>query len=299
MKQHTNKAQIQTQESSVAIFIGQCSYCHFISSLMVLLLCSAMLLFSAKSIASTQLPSVKHSYVWQVMIKEIPKEKGIFNRALRESVREVLPLIELSSIDTVDAEVFQQKLSPRLKKLDQSLQKYIRVSESLNRYQQLEKLMPALFAIEEYKLIKQLYKQQNIRLPNLRNGRLLSFLDRRLTQLASYMIFNMKALVRERRPYESHLLKAMASYGVEYSAKPPDFIMEYEINFENRAPKGEWVFNTSIGLLDSYHIPFVKLNEIIVVEAKDREMAQKKALEVMAKLITMELRFSLIKSHID
>lgn len=262
----------------------------------LLILPSAQVVASSNVLPNADITPVKHSEVWQSMIESLPKEQGVFNRALRESVREVLPLEEISNIEVVDSDFYQQRLAPKLQELDKSLKQFVRVSQSQSSFRQLEKLMPALFAIEEYKLIKDLFKQQNMVLPPLSNARLVGFLDRRITQLANHMIFNMKALVRERRPFEGKLLKAMASYGVEYSAKPPDFILDYDIDFEQQNAAGEWTFNTSIALLNEYQVPIVKVDELVVTEAIDEQSAQQQALEVMAKLVTMQLRHVLLKN---
>jgi len=275
-------------------FAQDSRHSFFLISITVLFI--SLFLYSVNGYANTLLSPKKHSHVWQQLITELSKDKGIFNRSLRESVREQLGLIELSDIEAVDADILKQRLLPRLQTLDKALSKYIRVSEKSKSFSQLKQLMPALLNIEERKLIERLLKQQNIRLPNLRNSRLMPFLDKRITRLANQMIFNMKALVRERRPYEPELLKAMAAYGIEFSARPPDFILEYDLDLEGANEKGEWVFKSHIAFLNAYHMPIVAVDELVVVEAAEESVAQEKATAVLAKLISMQLKIYLIKT---
>lgn len=258
----------------------------------VLSLC--LLSFNAQ--AAVNLVAKQHSEVWQNLIKITPKSKGVFNRSLRETVRSQLDLPALTSLDVADQELLQQTFYGRLTELDSSLIRFLRVSQSANNFTQLKQLMPALKIIEEYKLIKQLLKANSVTLPALRNQRLMRLLDNRITQIANALIFNMKALVRERRPYEPELLVAMAGYGVEFSARPPDFILQYNLDYEAQNASGQWVFNTHIALTNKLHIAIVKINEVVVVEATDIKQAQTKTLEVMAKLVTMQLKYYLVQN---
>ena len=237
-----------------------------------------------------------HGSVWQSIIETAPEDKGVFNRTLRESVRAHLNLIKVSEINAVDMETVKPLLYERLKTLDKGLSKFVRVSQNTNQFVQLKQFMPALKIIEEYKLITRLLKSKDILVPTLRNSRLLVLLDRRITQVANRLIFNMKALVRERRPYEPNLMKAMASYGVVFSARPPDFILEYSLFSEGVNDQGEWVFQGRIALLNDVHIPIVKVDELIIVSGNELFAAQSAALEVMAKLVTMQLRIYLISN---
>lgn len=255
-----------------------------------------LLFMSFTPAVSGQMPAVKvHSEVWQEVIAGLPQDQGIFNRSIRVSLRAHLNLPELSRIEVADPDTLKSKLIPRLQKLDKELSRFVRVSESATKFEQLKRLMPAMANIEERKLIERLFKAQKIRLPNMRNTRLVSFLDKRITRLANGMIFNMKALVRERRPYEADLLKAMASYGVKYSARPPDFILDYQLYADGLNEKDQWLFDTEIALLGQFEIPVVKVAEIVVTEPGDEFDAQVHAVGVMAKLITMQLKEFLIQ----
>ena len=237
-----------------------------------------------------------HGPVWQSLIETSPEDKGVFNHTLREMVRTHLNLIKVSEVDAVDMEAVKPQLYERLKTLDKGLSKFVRVSQNTNQFMQLKQFMPALKIIEEQKLIIRLLKAKGIAVPALRNSRLLVLLDRRITQVANRLIFNMKALVRERRPYEPHLLKAMASYGVAFSARPPDFILEYDLFSQGVNDKSEWVFQGRIALLNDLHIPIVKVDELIIVSGDELFTAQLAALEVMAKLVTMQLRIYLVSN---
>ena len=138
-------------------------------------------------------------------------------------------------------------------------------------------------------------KRQGVSIPRLRNSRLLGILDKRIALLANGMIFNMKALIRERRDYESDLLKSMSSYGIKFSARPPDFILDYQLDFGEQNEKAEWVFNAKMALLGKYEIPVVKVEEVLITDAATKAEAQSRSVDILAKLITMQLKQYLIE----
>jgi len=255
-----------------------------------------ILLFSQPVLSNVNSLSVTaYTPVWQTVVADLPSDKGIFNAALRKSMRDKLELPSVIAADLEDKKQLLSKVKPRLIELDKALSKFIRVSENSTRFEQLKRLMPALLNIEERKLIQHLLKKHKVRLPNLRNSRLLPFLDKRITLLANSMIFNMKALVRERRDYEPDLLKAMASYGVKFSARPPDFILDYLLLGGSKNEQGERVFEGNIALLGQYEIPVVKIEEVIVTDVADWPQAEASSVAVMAKLITMQLKQFLVE----
>ena len=238
------------------------------------------------------------SPAWQEVLANLPKNEGVFNSALRRSVREKVSLVTLSMEHVQDSQALIQKLIPRLELLDKELSKYVRVSESASRFEQLKRLVPGLYNIEERKLIESLLKRQGVSIPRLRNRRLLGILDKRISLLANGMIFNMKGLVRERRDYESDLLKSMSSYGVAFSARPPDFILDYHLDDGEQNEHAEWMFNARIALLGKYEIPVVKMEEVVISDAVTKAEAQSRSVEILAKLITMQLKHYLIElSH--
>jgi len=240
-------------------------------------------------------PPKSVSPAWQEVLASLPKNEGVFNSALRRSVRERVLLVSLSMDHLQDSKVLAQKLIPRLELLDKELSKYVRVSESISRFEQLKRLMPGLYNIEERKLIESLLKRQGVSIPRLRNSRLLGILDKRIALLANGMIFNMKALIRERRDYESDLLKSMSSYGIKFSARPPDFILDYQLDFGEQNEKAEWVFNAKMALLGKYEIPVVKVEEVLITDAATKAEAQSRSVDILAKLITMQLKQYLIE----
>ncbi|WP_040726988.1 hypothetical protein [Thiomicrorhabdus sp. Kp2] len=230
--------------------------------------------------------------IWQNVVNTLPHASGIFNRHLRQTVQQklVLPNITASLSDSLP------ELNARLQVLDKALFQYIRVSESSTRFDQLRQLMPALYNIEERKLIEQFLKNQGEPIPRLRNSRLLGLLDRRISRLANGLVFNMKTLVRERRDYEPDLLKAMASNGVVFSARPPDFILNYYLQPNGKDAKGLWTFYAKIELLNRYEMPIVTVNEQLTQSSQTRETAQVQSVHELAKLVTNQLKEFLIHS---
>ena len=239
-------------------------------------------------------PPKSVSPAWQEVLASLPKNEGVFNSALRRSVRERVSLVSLSMDHLQDSKVLAQKLIPRLELLDKELSKYVRVSESVSSFEQLKRLMPGLYNIEERKLIESLLHRQGVSVPRLRNSRLLGILDKRIALLANGMIFNMKALIRERRDYESDLLKSMSSYGIKFSARPPDFILDYQLDAGEQNEQAEWVFNAKMALLGKYEIPVVKVEEVLITDAVTKAEAQSRSVEILAKLITMQLKQYLV-----
>ncbi len=123
--------------------------------------------------------AASQSEMWQPILQVLPKDKGVFNANLRQQVRNHLDLSLATGEDSNQSdEQLEKNLVARLSVLDKNLSKYIRVSESSSRFEQLKRLMPALYKIEERKLIEKLLKKRAVKIPNLRNRRLLAFLDK-------------------------------------------------------------------------------------------------------------------------
>lgn len=264
-----------------------------LKTVLVIVVLMALVMQSA---LSESLPAPKSvSPAWQEVLVNLPKNEGVFNSALRRSVRENVSIANLSIDYLHDSQVLSQQLIPRLEWLDKELSKYVRISESASRFEQLKRLMPGLYNIEERKLIEFLLKRQGISIPRLRNSRLLDRLDKRISLLANSMIFNMKALVRERRDYEADLLKSMSRYGVAFSARSPDFILDYQLDDGVQNEQAEWSFNARIALLGNYQISVVKVQELVVTGALTKAEAQSRSVEILAKLITMQLKQYLIE----
>ena len=238
-----------------------------------------------------------HQPVWQNIAQSLPENSGIFNRKLRQAVQDnlVLPNVDGSQIQS-GLNQHRAELNARLQVLDKALIQFIRVSESSTRFKQLERLMPALYNIEERKLIEKLLKNHGEQVPRLRNSRLLKILDKRIARLANGLIFNMKALVREGRMYESELLQAMANNGVEFSARPPDFILDYLLLPNGKNEEGLWSFYGRVELLNSYEIPVVAVHEDIVQAAVTEKKAEIQSIQVLAELVTNQLKEFLIDS---
>ena len=234
------------------------------------------------------------SPVWQQTQQTLPKSVGVFNAHLREAVRSQLTLPDIPDLNTLSAK--ETELIARLQVLDKGLFRYIRVSESTTRFEQLKHLMPALYNIEEQKLITQLLNNQNVKVPRLRNARLLSLLDKRISRLANGLIFNMKSLVRERRDYEPNLLEAMADNGIRFSARPPDFILDYSLMPNGKDDQELWVFKANIALLNTFEIPIVAVNDLFSEAATTQEQAELKGVALLAELVTDQLKTFLINS---
>jgi len=245
--------------------------------------------------ANTTQINAKHADIWQPVLSSLVKDKGVYNANLRRSVRGALDLTLATGTAGLPNDELSANLITRLKALDKALSRYLRVSESTTNFEQLKRLMPALANIEERKLIEALLKSQSVKVPNLRNSRLLPFLDKRITRLANELIFNLKALVRERRDYEPELLKAMAQFGVKFSARPPDFILDYQLVDDGQNEQGDWLYDGYIALLGKYEIPVVSLDKSIVEAANSAEQAQEQFMLKLADAVTKELTQFLLK----
>ncbi|MDX1351619.1 MAG: hypothetical protein R3254_01305 [Thiomicrorhabdus sp.] len=261
----------------------------------VLLLCALFVVQTGfnRALADTSIQQP----VWQHVVQTLPEDSGVFNRNLRQAVKAqlILPDIESSQLNPT-ANLPLAELNARLQLLDQALVKYIRVSESNTRFEQLKRLMPALYNIEERKLIEQLFKSHDVQVPRLRNSCSISILDKRITRLANGLIFNMKPLVRERRDYEADLLKAMSENGVEFSARPPDFLLDYYLQPNGHESESLWSFHAKIELLNKYEMPIVTVNERLTHTSQTRELAQIQSVQELAKLVTNQLKEFLIHS---
>lgn len=238
--------------------------------------------------AKTVFASDIKSAPWSEVIDSLPEYQGTFNTGLRQSLRRQLNLPDINAAFNAQSEQADVLLQ-RVKELDADLSKYVRVSESISRFQQLKRLMPALKNIEERKLIEALLVKNQIKVPRLRNSRLLPHLDKRISILANSMIFNLKALVRENRTYEPQLLASMEKYGVPYSARIPDFILDYYLLPLGKNDQGKWLFDGSISLLGKYQMKVVSVESSISVEASSREQAEAKSMELLAESITEQL----------
>ncbi|BCN92343.1 hypothetical protein THMIRHAM_01280 [Thiomicrorhabdus immobilis] len=235
-----------------------------------------------------------HQPPWNAVVKTLLAEQGVFNQKLRQAVLENLRLPILTIEQLADNKKLLELLMPRLQLLDRDLSNYVRVSESVSRFEQLKRLMPGLYNIEERKLIEALLTRQGVAVPRMRNSRLVGFLDKRISLLANGLVFNMKALVREQRDYEPDLLQAMAQQGVSFSARPPDFVLDYSLIANPSAEAGEWGFDSHIALLGKYEIPLVEVNEKIREVAASQEQAQIKTVQFLAEKVVEQLKEFLI-----
>lgn len=280
----------------------KCGYLQSLYELFFMSLKTAVLVLPffllSPAFAKTVFASDYQNTPWKSVIQELPIDKGTFNLALRNGVREELQLPKLSldwaknGLESSSAELIN-----RLETLDAKLSRYVRVSERTSRFEQLKHLMPALANIEERKLIEALLTKQGVKVPRLRNARVLPFLDKRIADLANSMIFNMKALVRQRRDYEPQLMDAMARHGVEFSARVPDFVLDYMLVPDGQDEQGNWLFEGYIALLGKYEIQIVSFEDSIVKSAADEASAQELSMDELAQSITEKLKtFLLSKS---
>ena len=248
-------------------------------------------LFSVQSLFNpVWASSVTEQTVWQKAALNLPEPSGIFNKVLRSEIQKSIVLPELETSNQSD------QLIKRLQSLDKELFKYVRVSESSTRFEQLNRLMPALVNIEERKLIEQYLTNHGQSVPRLRNDRLYSLLDKRISRLANGLIFNMKPLVRERRDYEPELLQAMANNGIEFSARPPDFILDYQLEPEGQNKQNEWTFKGSIALLNTFEMPIVSVEKELTEPSGIKEQAQIEGVTQLAHLVTNKLKQFLIQT---
>ncbi|WP_158660949.1 hypothetical protein [Thiomicrorhabdus sp. Milos-T2] len=268
---------------------------HLLKGLLTIVLLNIFLLSTVQAQEiNSKVASVKQQ-PWQDMIQTQPVYKGVFNQNLRQAVLNKLTLPKISAEDLEDKTKLLALLQPRLQELDKELSKYVRVSERVSRFEQLKRLMPALYNINERNLIEGLLKKQGVSVPRMRNSRLVRFIDKRISLLANGLIFNMKALVRERRDYEPELLRAMASKGIRFSALPPDFILDYSLVEKTSEKEGQWLFDAHISLLGKYEIPIVEVSENISENATSLEQAQSKSVDLLASKVVEKLKEYLVK----
>jgi len=225
---------------------------------------------------------------WQQVAKQLPEAEGVFNKSLRTTVQNELVLSQLKTLAESNA------LINRLQALDKDIFQYVRVSESNTRFVQLQHLMPALLNIEERKLIEQYLKNQNVAVPRLRGSRFFNLLDKRITRLANSLIFNMKPLVRKRREFEPDLMQAMAKNGIEFSARPPDFILDYDLKPEGQLNQDQWEFFGKLSLLNTFEVPIVSIHKELLETGSNQKEAQIKGIQQLAKMVTKQLKEFLI-----
>ena len=268
---------------------------NLLSGLLTVALLNIFLLSSVQAQELNSETVVLKPMPWQTVIQAQPSYRGVFNQELRQAVVDNLVLPNISAEQLADKAKLLALLQPRLQELDKNLSHYIRVSESVSRFEQLKRLMPGLYNITERNLIETLLRKKGVSTPRMRNSRLVRLIDKRISLLANGLIFNMKALVRERRDYEPELLTAMARSGVRFSALPPDFILDYSLVEQNSETEGKWLFDAHIALLGKYEIPVVEVNETISEKASNLEQAQSKTVDVLANKVVERLKEYLVK----
>ncbi|NPA71933.1 MAG: hypothetical protein GXO35_03775 [Gammaproteobacteria bacterium] len=242
------------------------------------------------------------------------RKKAIFDIRLRQDIRaslrslaliqpeQVEPLVASDTLLEVvlswNDEQLAERASQRLQVLDKGLSAYLRISQNKSAFEQLVDYVPALYNLEERKMLLQLLKSNKLPQPSLKNKRLAEFLDKRISRLAKSLIFNMKALVRERRRYEPDLIKAMQSEGIRFSAKPPDFVLDYALYSDGQDEESNaWLYEGSISLLGKYGIPIVSIDLTIEETVKDEEQAEALALAKMSTALSQNLRAFLLKKR--
>lgn len=240
-------------------------------------------------------------------------KKTVFEVQLRMAAREnllALPLFQPSDIranlqaDKLDIgvewlpEVLNHQVNVRLEALDKELSKYLRISPKSSAFEQLKHLMPALYNIEERRLLLQLLKLNGLEVPPLKNGRIVVFLDRHISRLAGGLTFNMKALVREGREFESALITSLEQRSLIFTAKPADFILDYQLDSRGQeSGSGAWLFDARIALLAKFGIKIVSAELTLSEVAENESQAQLQALNKMAESLSQKLRAFLLEKH--
>lgn len=240
-------------------------------------------------------------------------KEAVLESQLRTAVREkllVLPLFQPSDIrvdlqaDKLDIgmewlpEQLNHQVIARLDLLDKALSKYLRISTKSNDFEQLKRLMPALYNIEERHLLLQLLKLNGVKAPPLKNSRLVVFLEQHISRLTNELTFNMKALVREGREFESDLISSLEQHSLIFTAKPPDFILDYQLDSKGQdSVSGAWLFDARIALLAKFNIKIVSAELTLSEMADSESQAQRQALAKMASSLSQNLRAFLLEKH--
>ena len=239
--------------------------------------------------------------------------KTVFEEALRSDVRGYLVALPIfqpkdftSNVRTDrievdllwDTERLEQQVVNRLTTLDNDLLQYLRLSASSNAFNQLKKLMPALYNIEERRGLLQLLKINKIPAPLLKNSRLADLLDKQISRVATDLKFNMKALLREGKDYEADLINSMEQQSLTFTAKPPDFILDYQFGKAGQdKTTGDWLFYGKISLLDLLKMNIASADIEMSENADSAEQAQRQALAKMAKALSQNLRAVLLEKR--
>lgn len=242
-------------------------------------------------------------------------KKRVLDTQLRTDVREKLLTLPLFQPHDIQAsmqeqeqelvvvmkwlpEVLNHQATARLEILDKERSKYLRISPKSNAFEQLKRLMPALYNIEEHRALLQLLKLNGVEAPRLKNSHLVVFLDQYISRLASGLTFNMKALVREGREFESELIASLEQQSLMFTAKPPDFILDYQLDSKGQDDlSGAWLFDARIALLAKFDIKIVSV-ELTLSEVADNEsQAQRQALTQMAESLSENLRAFLLEKN--
>ena len=240
-------------------------------------------------------------------------KKRALDTKLRTAVREELlslPLFQPHDIQTSMQEgklevvvkwlpeVLNHQATARLEILDKERSKYLRISPKSNAFEQLKRLMPALYNIEEHRALLQLLKLNGVEAPRLKNSHLVVFLDQYISRLASGLTFNMKALVREGREFEPELIASLEQHSLIFTAKPSDFILDYQLDSKGQdSVSGAWLFDARIALLAKFDIKIVSA-ELTLSEVADNEsQAQRQVLTQMAESLSENLRAFLLEKN--
>jgi hypothetical protein len=240
-------------------------------------------------------------------------KKSVPESQLRIAVREKLLLLPLFQPNDIQAslqadkadvviswlpEVINNQATARLQVLDKELSKYLHISSKSTDFEQLKRLMPALYNIEERHILLQLLKLNGVKAPPLKNSRLAVFLDEHISRLARGLTFNMKALVREGRGFESDLITSLKQYSLLFTAKPPDFILDYQLDSKGQdSVTGAWLFDARIALLAEFNIKIVSVELTLSETADNESQAQRQALAKMAESLSQKLRAFLLEQH--
>ncbi len=240
-------------------------------------------------------------------------KKAVLESQLRTAVREKLltkrlfqphdiqASLQVNKLDVVMEwlpDLLNQQATARLQVLDKKLSKYLRISSKSSDFEQLKRLMPALYNIEERHALLQLLKLNGVKAPPLKNSRIAIFLDQHISRLASGLTFNMKALVREGREFESDLITSLEQYSLVFTAKPPDFILDYQLDSKGQdGLSGAWLFDARIALLAKFNIEIVSAKLTLSEVADNESQAQRQALAKMAESISQNLRAFLLETH--
>lgn len=205
-----------------------------------------------------------------------------FEAKLRNKVRSELNL----DFEYLASASYDQLLAD-LTEVDAHLAKFRYAAHRGSTQEQLWSLVPALPTLERRKALKIALQERFNEQPELTNLKMAELMDLQLNKLFGDFTISLDALTPEIEKFESVLIQALKSEGLNISARRPSLVLEYFI--DAYTDEDEVELTADFELKNRSAQTFHKISNVTTYSVEDGKQAQTDAFSILANDITQQL----------